>query len=190
MNRPKGLTLTAVLMAVCHGMGWATIDYTKPQILKTLGSFTLLICIGYVVIWFYWNGRNWARIGILLYSCTRISDLFTWNRISPLFLNTPTHIRIAASAILGGFLFYWLNTRPVVEFFYPENAPPKLGWGRILYGVWIISYDVQHFSLSRAANGAHVAEVMASIVFALCVIAWGIRAGFRTTPTRTAHAQI
>jgi hypothetical protein len=84
-----------------------------------LVTFTFVICIGYFFIWFYWNGRNWARIAVLLVSFASIPGLLNWNRValSPALLTTPAHILLAARAVLGAALLYWLNTGPVVEFF-------------------------------------------------------------------------
>ena|ERR1035437_770705 len=133
MNRPKGLTLTAVLMALCLAMLWATIDYARdPRILHRLLLTTVIISIGVFVVWFYWRGRNWARICVLLWSVGGILSLLAWNRIFlgssrtfSTFSNTPTHIFVAARAILGAALLYYLNTRPVLDFFQPHNRQAR-----------------------------------------------------------------
>jgi len=120
MNRPKGLALTAIFMALCNAMIWATIKPGRPPYSqRMLVFFTFMICVGYFFIWFYWQGRNWARISVLLVSFASIPNLLNWNRVSlsPALLTTPAHILLATRAILGAALLYWLNTRPVVEFF-------------------------------------------------------------------------
>jgi drug/metabolite transporter (DMT)-like permease len=122
MNRPKGLALTAILMALCNAMIWATIDYTRPQRKGFVILAVIFGCIiGFFFIWSYWKGRNWARIGILLCSGGSIGNLFMWRAVSlyPVFLATPTRTLLAVRAVLGAALLYYLNTRPVVEFFYP-----------------------------------------------------------------------
>ncbi len=73
MNRPRGLGLTALLMIVFNAMGWAIIDWSKPHALAIFIISTILIVIGYVFIWFYWRGRNWARIAVLLCSLLSIT---------------------------------------------------------------------------------------------------------------------
>lgn len=196
MNRPKGLALTAILMAFCNAMLWATIKPGRPPYsLRMLGMFTVFICIGCVVIWFYWKGRNWARIAVLLFSGFSLFNLLNWNRVSlsPALLTTPTHIMMAARAVLGVALLYWLNTRPVLEFFYPENrqSPPRLGWGRILAGLWTISSGVQNLyypapNLRRVANEAQAVGMLMFFIGA-CLIAWGIRA--RTLPYHSAFRE-
>jgi hypothetical protein len=59
--RPKGLTETAVVMSVTNAMGWLIVDWSKPHAATTFVLFTIFILVGYLVIWFYWQGRNWAR---------------------------------------------------------------------------------------------------------------------------------
>jgi hypothetical protein len=147
-------------------MNWATVNPARPLFFLTI---TVFICIGYFAIWFYWKGRNWARIGVLLCSGASILSLLTWNRISPALLTTPAHIMMAGRAVLGAVLLYYLNRRPVVEFFYPENAPPKLGVGRIVFGLGIIATNTKDYA-------AHPVGTLIVALAGLCVIAWGIRA--------------
>jgi hypothetical protein len=90
-----------------------------------LVMYTVAIGIGYFFIWFYWKGRNWARIAVLLVSFSSIPNILSWSRVSlsPALLPTPAHILLAARAVLGPALLYWLNTRPVVEFFKRDSHP-------------------------------------------------------------------
>jgi hypothetical protein len=77
MNRPKGLALTAILMALCNALIWATIKPGRPPYTQRMWLFfTFSICIGYLSFWFYWKGRNWARIAVLLVSFTSIVKSF------------------------------------------------------------------------------------------------------------------
>ena len=119
MNRPTGLTLTAVLMALCNVTVFAILK--PPYSLTTILEFTTDILVGFAFIWFYWNGRNWARIMVLLYCCGCILNLRLWNKLSPpapfVFQDTPAHVWLASRAVLSVALLYWLNTRAVREFF-------------------------------------------------------------------------
>src|SRR5579872_721182 len=123
MNRPKGLTLTAILMALCNAMLWTINRYTEfPRPLRLFAFLTVVICIGYTFIWFYWKGKDWARIAVLIVSGLNIFNLRAWNTFSRIdghhgFLAAPAHIMLVAKAVLSVALLYWLNTRPVVEFF-------------------------------------------------------------------------
>jgi len=130
MIRPKGLALTAILMALCNALIWATIKPGRPPYTQRMWLFfTFSICIGYLFIWFYWKGRNWARIAVLLVSFTSIVNLFSWNTValSPALQTTPARIVLATRAVLGAALLYWLNTSPVVDFFKRNRVivPPQ-----------------------------------------------------------------
>jgi len=172
MNRPKGLTLTVILMVVCNAMLWTTIRPGRPPYTSRMWvAFTVLIGVGYFAIWSYWKGRGWARIGILLVSGISIYNLASWHKFSAAatVLATPAHVMMATRAILGAALLYYLNTRPVLEFFYPENASPKLGVGRILFGFWIITRNTKDYAM-------HPVATLVGMLVGLCVIAWGVRA--------------
>ena len=129
MIRPKGLALSALLMALCNVMLWGIVTPGRPPYTLRLYLFyTFVIFVGYVFIWFYWKGRNWARIAVLLVSCLSILQIGAWNNISRsrAILTTPAHLTLAARAVLGAVLLYWLNTRPVRAFFMRgKEAPPQ-----------------------------------------------------------------
>lgn len=185
MNRPKGLTLTAILLALSGAWGLAALDYSTPHSLKRLGIFCGALCIGYVVVWFYWKGRNWARIGVLLSSGAKIFNLLRWNKTSPVLLAAPTHVVLAADAALGALLLYYLNTRLVLDYFYPEKEKtiPKYGWGRILLGLWIVASSVRplfpnpRFRTSHAASTTPTVGMFVAVFVGVCLFAWGTRAG-------------
>jgi hypothetical protein len=68
--------------------------------------------IGYLVLWFYWKGRNWARLLVLLTSLLALYNLRYWS-----LRGIAGRIMLGAEAALAIFLLYWLNTRRVREFF-------------------------------------------------------------------------
>ncbi|MFZ0882715.1 MAG: hypothetical protein WAN14_04910, partial [Candidatus Acidiferrales bacterium] len=108
IKRPNGLTETAILMCITNAMGWAIIDWSKPNAHVVFVIFTIIIAIDYVAIWFYWQGRNWARILVLLTSLLCLYNLRHWNHGG-----IAERIMIGAEAILAIFLLYWRNTRTV-----------------------------------------------------------------------------
>jgi hypothetical protein len=99
-------------MSVTNAMGWLIIDWSKRDAALVLLLSTLMIASGYYVIWFYWNGKNWARILVLLTSLLCLYNLRYWHRPG-----VASHIMIATEALLAVFLLYWLNTTPVKEYF-------------------------------------------------------------------------
>jgi hypothetical protein len=131
MKRPKGLTLTAILMVLCGivYLGIVLRPWRSPAFIVIVIVGT---CIGFFTIWAYWKGRYWAWNCVLCYSGLCIwAALRSWNA---LFLHhslttTPTHslpiaptrMWLAARAILGVALLYYLNTRSVRDFFRPES---------------------------------------------------------------------
>ena len=190
MNRPKGLALTVALMSLSNAMLWATFQpMPGTYSVRRFLMFTVVICIGFVVIWFYWKGKNWARIGVLLFSGSSILNLFTWKQVAafPGFQATPAHALLAARAVLGVFLLYYLNTRLLLEFFCRDTKEtgPKYGWGRILYGLWMITSNIQphlpQIAIQDRSNGiAPTPPTIANavmILIGISVLAWGVRAG-------------
>ena len=110
--RPKGITETAVLMSLTNALGWLFVDWSKPHAATTFTLFTVFILIGYLVIWFYWKGRNWARILVLLTSLLCLYNLHYLHRAGMV-----ERITIAAEAVLGLFLLFWLNSHSVKTFY-------------------------------------------------------------------------
>ena len=110
--RPKGIAETSILMSIMNAMGWAIIDWSKPNAAATFVVFTVLIVIGYFVIWFYWKGKNWARILVLLGSLLSIYNVRYFARSG-----ITERVMIGAEAVLGLFLLFWLNIHSVKTFF-------------------------------------------------------------------------
>jgi hypothetical protein len=129
MNRPKGLNLSALAMSFCNVMLWLVSNpETRPHYLRVLAFWTVLIGIGFVFIWFYWQGKNWARISVLIVSAFCILNLRSWNSLTsnPYLRTTPTQVFLASRALLGVVLLFWLNTRPVREFFQSKSQLPRV----------------------------------------------------------------
>jgi hypothetical protein len=119
--RPKGLTETAVLMSLTNALGWLIVDWSNPRASTIFAVFTVFIAVGYLVIWFYWKGHNWARILVLLTSVLCLYNLRYFLRARII-----EQLMIGAEAILGIFLLFWLNTRPVKSFFRPSQTTQNL----------------------------------------------------------------
>jgi hypothetical protein len=75
--------------------------------------FTVVIAMGCAVIWFYWQGENWARLCVSACSVLAILNLTEWNRPKPGVIVLLMHAMVAAEGILGLFLLYWLNTSKI-----------------------------------------------------------------------------
>jgi hypothetical protein len=74
--------------------------------------YSLLALISFVVIWFFWRGRNWARLLVMATSVLAVTNLsWFWPTSS------VAKVILVAEAILGAWLLFWLNTRPAKAFF-------------------------------------------------------------------------
>lgn len=112
MERPTGVSVTTALMSICNAMGWFTIEWDKPRGAQKLALYAIFILIGYVCIWFYRRGSNWARVVVMLTSLLTIVNLFFISRG-----NMISRVMVLSEAVLGIFLLYWLNTAPAREYF-------------------------------------------------------------------------
>jgi hypothetical protein len=118
--RPKAVTYSTCLMAVLNILGYAIL--LEPEAHKTpfaifffITVFTLTIGVGYVVLWFFWKGRNWARILVLLncFVCFyNVHDIHFYLRVNPI-----EKVMLTGEAVLALFLLYWLNTREAKTYF-------------------------------------------------------------------------
>jgi hypothetical protein len=127
MQRPKGVIVTFILMCITNAMGFFNINWQMPYAGVLLISFTVFITIGYAVLWFYWQGRNWARWLVML-ECLQCF----WN-IKYLFHRHPLAPRIepvmiTSEAILALYLIWYLNTPTVRTWFQSNRAenPPTI----------------------------------------------------------------
>lgn len=112
--RPTEVTLTTLLMAVLNLFGYALLlGPKKPRNVEVALIFiTLMITAGYVVLWYYWQGHNWARILVFL-TCF----LCFYNLRSLVASNLLVRIMIVGEAAVALFLVCWLNTDRARAFF-------------------------------------------------------------------------
>jgi hypothetical protein len=127
--KPKGLSETTILMAVCNPLGFVFLDPSRGAVAIQVFVAALVVAISYLVLWYYWKGRNWARILVLITSVIALLNLFDFSSAS-----TIQGIVLILEALLAGFLLVWLNQRPAREFFRraavsaePQTAAPNGG---------------------------------------------------------------
>lgn len=81
--------------------------------------YVAAIClIAYAVIWFFGQGRNWARLTILAYSVIVLMNAL----MAP--STDPTYLLKMASAALGVLLLFVLN-RPDVRAWFNKSREPR-----------------------------------------------------------------
>lgn len=110
--RPAGLKVVTLLMCASEISALFRIgpDFGRP-IFQTPFFITIMI-LGYLILWYFWRGYNWARILVLLRSAITLCP--------PFFFAEQTAIQnviSSAEMVLGIFLLYWLNTKPIREYF-------------------------------------------------------------------------
>jgi hypothetical protein len=110
--KPKGLRETAVLMGLCNPLGYAFIEPSYGMLALQLFVASLILAVSYLILWYYWMGRNWARLLVLATSALALANLSFLASSSPF-----QKIILTLEAILGGFLIFWLNTREIRTFF-------------------------------------------------------------------------
>src|SRR5436190_357348 len=106
--RPNGLSAVTLIMCALNLSGFLLIDGSGVPPNIALPFFGFLILIGFVVLWHFWRGRNWARWLVLATSVLSLLNLVGLVRSSPF-----EGAVIVIEAMLGGFLLYWLNTGEV-----------------------------------------------------------------------------
>ena len=107
-------------MAIFNILGYAIL--WEPQAHRTrfavfffVTVFTFTIAAGYVVLWFFWRGRNWARILMMLncFLCFyNVHDVHFVLRVNPV-----EKVMLVGEAALAVFLLNWLNTRNARAYF-------------------------------------------------------------------------
>jgi hypothetical protein len=102
------LNLTAFV-----NLNWAHTPGVVATLLVVLGSFLLL--------WFFWKGRNWARLIVIFLSVIAVLNLLT-------LIHPPGNVAlydagVIAWALLGLFFLRWLNRADVRGWF----RNPKTG---------------------------------------------------------------
>jgi hypothetical protein len=75
-------------------------------------ALVAIYAFGYYVVWFYWKGRNWARLLVLT-----VSVLSVLNLVSLASPRTTNPAIVGVWGILDAFFLYWLNTGTLREFF-------------------------------------------------------------------------
>ena len=99
-------------MSFLNLLGYSVIDPTSHRVFVDAFVCTVIIAISYVVIWFYWRGRNWARLMVLGTGFVALANVPTWNSHGPV-----ANIMVVLEAVLALFLFYWLWRADVREYF-------------------------------------------------------------------------
>jgi len=136
MTRPKGIEVTTWLMVFSLLLGLTNIAthwnstaniHIKPGSKATVHSVLMFVRIGSLVceavsafcVVFYWKGRNWARILVLMTSCLSLYSVLKlpryWN------MSGVICIEYVFDAMLGLYLLWYLF-QPDIRAWFKEQA--------------------------------------------------------------------
>jgi hypothetical protein len=116
--RPRRMLATTVAIGILNLTAFVNLKWTHRS---AVAAAFLVVLVSYTVLWFFWNGRNWARLVVLFISVVALLDLFT-------LFHPPGNVllydaAVIAWAILGLFLIYWLNRADVRGWFKHPKTP-------------------------------------------------------------------
>ena len=96
-------------------VGFSGVNWHSPHLDGDFAFRLLVVVARFVVLWFYWNGENWARVLVLVASVATLWNLTLWAHAT-----TYSRIIIAIVVALGLFLLYWLSTPAIKKYFDPK----------------------------------------------------------------------
>lgn len=118
MNRPRGLREVSILMAVMGVLSYSFVKYRTISASLAIDLLTAYAVTALIVLWFFWQGHNWARIFVLL-NCV----LTLWSLEWLPHYQLLHQVLLIAETVLALWLLYWLNTAPLRRYF--EGARVK-----------------------------------------------------------------
>ena len=73
--RPRFLLAATVAMGVLNLTAFASLEWIQRFFVPTLTADIFIVGVSYLVLWFFWKGRNWARICALVVSLLSVINL-------------------------------------------------------------------------------------------------------------------
>jgi hypothetical protein len=127
MERPSAITPVTIAMCVTNLLGlflvnWKPYPHHHPGTLFTY--FAVLILVGYVVLWKFWLGRNWARWLVILTSICALWNLWQLRKpIPPQFDSAVRAPMVLAEGVIALFLLVYLNLGGVRAWYIKRPYP-------------------------------------------------------------------
>jgi hypothetical protein len=113
--RPRFLLATTVAIAILNLTVFASLEWIQRFFFATLAINIFTVVVSYLVLWFFWKGRNWARLCVLVISFISVINLLSINHPHGIVIVYDSIV--LAWAVLGCFLLYWLNLADVRDWF-------------------------------------------------------------------------
>ncbi len=112
------VTVTTGLMCLTNALSFFLVNWHRPNAGGVFFIYFFLIAVGYVVLYFYWRGRNWARWFVLATSVLCLWNLWGLRRTTPAMLDSPVGApMIVVEAVIAIYLLYYLNTNSARAWF-------------------------------------------------------------------------
>jgi hypothetical protein len=115
--RPAGLREVTLLMCL---FSIAALVWSRPPGVSTsvfYVAYGACVLSALVVLWHFWNGKNWARWLVLATSVLALLNLSLLGEVT-----VAEKVLIVAEGLLALWLLYWLNTRAVRAFYRKTEA--------------------------------------------------------------------
>jgi hypothetical protein len=112
--RPRYLLPAIIVMGILNLTCFLSVRRAR-YFAATLWTEILIVIAGYVVLWYCWKGKNWARNAVCVVSVLSIINLISL--LHPHGNVIVFDSIVLAWAIPGIFLLYWLNLPDVRDWF-------------------------------------------------------------------------
>jgi hypothetical protein len=110
--KPRGLAETTIAMCIMNIAGFVFVDSRVAPVEVQYAIFSVVIAVTYLALWYFWKGKNWARILVLLTGVVAVLNLFALPSTS-----VWAGTLIVIEAIFGIFMLWLLNTQGVKAYF-------------------------------------------------------------------------
>ena len=111
----------AVLNFFEYAALWDVQSQPATVVMFVLVATTVVIAIGYVVLWNYYNGRKWARVAVILASLVfLLNNCWAIGHVNPIL-----KVVDIAQIILAAFLLVWLNLSTTKVYFTRTKPQPS-----------------------------------------------------------------
>lgn len=92
---------------------------TSPEFLFGPGLIGAVLVISLLITYFFWRGKNWARILAMIGSALSIFNIFSLSQYPSPLSKAYLILDIAFCA----YLFFWLSRAPVAAYFKSPKSP-------------------------------------------------------------------
>ncbi len=113
--KPKNLKLITTLLCLfnLYGIiGLFFLNIASEYFNYVAIAAVIVVLASFIVIGFFWKGKNWARILVLAASVLAIFNMYNFN-----LLHIVSKFVIGGEFVFACYLLYWLNTKTVKEYF-------------------------------------------------------------------------